>query len=243
MIQAVLFDLDDTLLGNHVDTFVPQYFKLLGAYAAEMLPPDLLVESLLTCTQQTIQNTDPTRTNYEVFWQAFSARTGLDTAVAEPFFNRFYQEVFPQLQAVVTLRPSARPLVQTCIDKGLKVIIATNPLFPRMAIEQRLAWAGVPVNEMHYALVTTMENMHATKPHPEYYREILQRVDCDSDEALMVGDSWRNDIVPAAAVGLCTFWIPTDNTGPPESDLLCGWGALDDLLARIQAGWLAELSG
>ena len=242
MIEAVLFDLDDTLLGNDVDTFVPRYFRLLGAYAAELIPAEQLIPALLVCTRITIQNVDRTRTNDEVFWEAFTARTGLDTAVAEPFFARFYEEVFPQLQAVTVVRPLAPALVQACLDAGLKVVIATNPLFPRAAIEQRLAWAGVPVTQFDYALVTTMENMHATKPHSIYYAEILQCIGCAPDKALMVGDNWQNDIVPAATLGMHTFWMPPTAEPPPDAALLAGWGALDDLYARVQDGWLSALN-
>lgn len=234
MIGAVLFDLDDTLLGNDVDTFVPHYFKLLGAYAAELLPAGEFIQSLLACTEITIQNVDVTRTNYEVFWEAFTARTGLNTAVAESFFTRFYEEIFPQLQAVTQVRPLARPLVQRCFDAGLKVVIATNPLFPRAAIEQRLAWAGVPVSEFDYSLVTTLENMHATKPHSVYYAEILQHIACAPDKVLMVGDSWENDMAPAAAIGMRVFWTPPRAAAPPDPALLTGWGDLDDLHAWLQ---------
>ncbi len=238
MLKAILFDLDDTLLGNHVDTFVPRYFKLLGAYAAELLPAEQLIQALLTCTELTIQNVDGTRSNYDVFWEAFTARTGLNTAVAEPFFARFYEEVFPQLQVVTTVRSSARPLVQQCLNAGLKVVVATNPLFPRVAIEQRLAWAGVPPSEFDFALITTMENMHMTKPHRAYYAEIVRRIGCEPSQALMVGDSWNNDIAPAAALGIHTFWTPPAEDLAPDPALLSGWGSLDDLRVRLQGGWL-----
>lgn len=241
MIQAVLFDLDDTLLGNQVDTFVPHYFGLLGEFAAELLPREQFLQALLTCTQMTIQNTDRALTNYAVFWQAFTAHTGLDARQTEQFFDRFYQELFPQLQDVVQRRPSARPLIQTCFDQGLTVIIATNPLFPRTAIEHRLAWAGVPVHEFPYALVTTMENMHATKPHPAYYTEILERIACAPENALMVGDSWKNDMVPAASLGIHTYWVPPDDQPAPDPTLLAAQGTLEQLHVHIQAGWLAGL--
>lgn len=242
MIEAVLFDLDDTLLGNDMDTFVPGYFKLLSAYAAELLPGIEFIQTLLDCTEITIQNIEETRTNYEVFWEAFTARTGLDTAVAEPFFSRFYEEVFPQLQAVTQVRPLARPLVQSCFDAGLKVVIATNPLFPRAAIEQRLAWAGVPVSDFDYALVTTLENMHATKPQVVYYAEILQHIGCAPDKVLMVGDSWENDIAPAAALGIHTFWTPPLASAPLDPALLSGWGDLEALYKRAQHGLSAFLA-
>jgi FMN phosphatase YigB (HAD superfamily) len=121
------------------------------------------------------------------------------------------------------------------------VVIATNPLFPAAAIEQRLAWAGVPINEFAYSLVTTLENMHTTKPHESYYAEILARIDCPPGMALMVGDSWKNDIIPAAALGMATYWIPPDAEPAPDATLLRGWGTLEALYGQVQAGWLAEL--
>lgn len=236
MIRAVLFDLDDTLLGNKVDTFVPHYFDLLGKFAAQLLPPEQFLKALLACTQITIQDTDRSSTNYDVFWRAFTAHTGLEAALVEAFFDRFYQEQFPLLQRVTQPRPSARLLVQSCFDAGLTVVIATNPLFPRAAIEQRLAWAGVPVHAFPYALVTTMENMHATKPHIAYYTEILERIHCPPEAALMVGDNWESDIVPAAALGMPAFWVPPTSELAPEAGLLAGWGALEQLYERVQGG-------
>jgi FMN phosphatase YigB (HAD superfamily) len=241
MIRAILFDLDDTLLGNHLDTFLPRYFGLLGKYAAELMPREQFIQALLACTELTIKNMDQSLTNYEVFWQAFTAQTGLDGGEMELFFDRFYQELFPQLREVTRVRPSTRPLIQSCFDAGLAVVIATNPLFPRSAIEQRLAWAGVPVNEFDYALVTTMENMHTTKPHTSYYSEILEHIGCSPEAALMVGDNWQNDIVPTAALGMHTFWIPTTAEPAPDASLLTGWGTLDDLHERVRAGWLERI--
>lgn len=57
---------------------------------------------------------------------------------------RFYETEFSQLRAATVMRPAAADLVSTAIDQGCAVVVATNPLFPRTAIEQRLDWAGVP---------------------------------------------------------------------------------------------------
>ena len=51
-------------------------------------------------------------------------------------------------------------------------------MFPHQAVEARLAWAGVPVTEYPYTLVTSYENMHAAKPHQAYYQEILAKIGC-----------------------------------------------------------------
>ncbi|MCA9972228.1 MAG: HAD family hydrolase, partial [Anaerolineales bacterium] len=237
-----LFDLDNTLLGNDMDSFMPGYFDLLGRYAAPVMARGPFLQALLACTQLTLASVDTAVSNQDTFWQAFEQHTGQRRAELEPFFETFYRTQFPQLAALTQRRPTAAALVQHCFDLGLQVVIATNPLFPRVAIEARLAWAGVPVSAFAYDLVTTYENMHSTKPHPAYYEEILQHLGCRPAEALMVGDDWRNDIVPAAAVGLHTYWLPEPDAPPPDAGLVAACGSLDMLLHGIQNGWLAALA-
>jgi ribonucleotide monophosphatase NagD (HAD superfamily) len=118
------------------------------------------------------------------------------------------------------------------------VVVATNPLFPQTAIEQRLLWAGVSVSEYEYALVTTMENMHATKPNESYYQEIADHLKLAPEEMLMVGDSWEYDIFPASALGMKTFWIPPDDQPAEDESLLLGSGSLAVFYEQLQNGLL-----
>lgn len=243
MLKAVLFDLDDTLLGNHMDTFIPRYFALLGQYAEKYMPQDAFLKVLMVATQMMVSNTDSSIANRDVFWQSFHAQTGLDTDEMERYFNEFYRNQFSVLEGVVTRRETAVSLVQLCQQKGYKVVVATNPMFPRPAIEARLAWAGLPVGDYDFDLVTTYEDMHATKPHPGYYEEILARIGVAADEALMVGDDWENDIASAASVGCYTYWLPSNGEQAPKDldfSLATKMGSLDDLYDLLASGWLAN---
>ncbi len=241
MIKAILFDLDDTLLGNKMDSFLPQYFRLLGQHAAALLDKEHFLQHMLLGTRTMIANTDPTRTNREVFWQAFQQGTGLDPAVVEPHFDLFYHEQFPTLQSVTEPMPGAVDLVQWAFAQGLQVVVATNPLFPRRAIEERLRWANLPPSEYPFALVTSYELMHATKPNQAYYQEILAHIGCQAEQALMVGDDWQNDMVPALALGMPSFWLTDGSAEVGDTSQVTGYGSLGDLAARLQAGWLQEI--
>lgn len=226
--ETILFDLDDTLLGNDMERFMPAYFSLLGAYARPVLDRERFMSALLRGTRAMIADTDPAVTNRDAFWTCFEQLTGLDAAETEAFFDRFYQDEFPKLRDVAVPRPVAISLLRYCAENGIQVVIATNPLFPRLAIEHRLQWAGVPVTAFDYALVTSYENMHATKPRPAYYREILAQVGAEAESALMVGDDWEHDVEPAAAVGMDVYWIAPAWAEPPDANLIAGYGSLDD---------------
>ena len=241
MIKAILLDLDDTLLHNNMQDFLPRYFGLLAEFAASSTyeQPNL-VQEMLICTREVLANTDPELTNRQVFWAAFSRRTGLSWERTEAFFARFYQERFGQLQQVTRPVPLASELVQWCQTQGWRVVIATNPLFPATAIEQRLAWAGLPVTAYQFDLVTTFDNMHAAKPQTAYYQEILSHIRCEPGETIMVGDDWGNDIVPASTLGCHTYWITSPETlSPPQPNLATGYGSLSQLVAALRHGWPA----
>lgn len=241
MIQSLLLDLDDTLLGNEVDVFMQGYFSLLSEYAGQLFDSSTFLPQLMQSTRAMIQNTDPNFTNDQVFWQSFEKLTGGKRDELEPFFQVFYEEEFARLRPATQRRPAAATIVRAAREQGLSVVVTTNPLFPRIAIEQRLEWAGIPVDEHDFALVTSYENMHAAKPQPAYYREILATVGAAPARALMVGDDWKNDILPAAAVGLHTFWIAPEEATADDPALISGRGSLDDLAERVAGGWLEQL--
>jgi FMN phosphatase YigB (HAD superfamily) len=245
--KAILFDLDDTLLGNTMETFVLAYFQALTRHVAHLVAPERLIAELMSATNAMQANDGAGPTNEEAFAAAFYPALGYEQDELEPIFDQFYAQEFPKLKSLTQPRPEAPALVKWAFEQGLQVVIATNPLFPRTAIEQRLAWAGVPASEFNYALITSYEEMHATKAHPAYYREILTRINRQPGECLMVGDDRERDIAPAISTGIPAYWIVrAGETLPPlspsetrEDSLLAGQGTLADLLERAQSGMLA----
>jgi FMN phosphatase YigB (HAD superfamily) len=159
----------------------------------------------------------------------------------EPVFERFYAEAFPKLRPLTALRPASSKIVEWAGQRGLQVVIATNPVFPRTAIEQRIEWAGVGVDRFEYARVTSYENSHATKAQPAYYGEILAVLGRRPEECLMVGDNWSWDMVNAAEVGIPGYWIADPSITPPlAGPMLAGQGSLDDFFDTARSGALEE---
>lgn len=244
MLRALLLDLDGTLLDNPMDRFIPAYFQALTRWVANRVPPDALIRELLRATRAMELGDGSGPTNEETFAAHFYPALGVDRAELEPEFRRFYAEAFPSLRVFTRPRPEARPLVEAAFAQGLDVVIATNPVFPRAAIEERLAWAGVGVDSFAYALVTCYEEMHATKSDPAYYREILARIGTSAPGCLMVGDDWQWDMVAAAACGIPGFWV-SDAAAPPAAlpVPLAGRGSLADVLHLLETGTLATVPG
>ena len=204
-LRAVLFDLDDTLLYNDTEgTFLDRYFAALIEYAHGLCSAETLLAALAAGTQAVQASQDPGGpTNEASFGRVFAEQLGRPWEELRTFFARFYEERFPALRIYARAHPDGRRAVQACLTAGYQVVIATNPLFPRRAIEHRLSWAGV--DDLPFALITTYENMHTSKPAPAYYLEIAARIDVAPGACLMVGNDLLRDILPAQQAGMVTY--------------------------------------
>ncbi len=226
MTHALLLDLDDTLLHNSMDDFLPRYFNALMAAMSDWMPPQEFMRALHHATQRMIANTEPTLTNETVFWQAFEPMLPHDRATIEPVLNRFYEETFPSLYEDSEPMAGAREVVEAAKDAGWKVAIATNPVFPLSAIQHRIAWAGL--DEGLFDFVSSYQNMTSTKPHPGYFAQIATALGVPAGQCVMAGNHLSNDLVGAAAVGMRTFWVTTFPIADAEL-LPDAQGSLDDL--------------
>ncbi len=230
MTKTILLDLDETLLGNKMDAFLPPYFDMLTETLADLLQ-GRDIRKLMSGAAKTMQaNDDPTATNHAIFMQDFADRLGHPLDAVLTLLDKMYQEKYPSLQQVTTYRPEAAQLVKLLFLRGYQVIVATNPFYPATAIHQRLQWAGVA--DFPYLLVTHMENSCFAKPNPRYYEEIMAKVNGEPSATWMIGDDVRNDIKPANSLGIRTWWITDVPNVEVEADKQ---GSLQEVLTYFEA--------
>ncbi len=226
MIEALLLDLDGTLLDNDIQAFLQVYLGRLSRAMAPWVAPDVLVPQLLRSTSVMLANQDPARTLHETFAGDFYPALGTTEEALVGRFEDFYRDEFPKLRAQTAHRPAAAVLVQAALASGLRLAVATNPLFPRIAIDHRLAWAGVPSGRYAYDLVTSYETFHSAKPQLAYYGEILGHLGVAASRAAMVGDSPSDDLAPARELGMAVFQVgPSPDPDYPGGSLeqVIGW--------------------
>lgn len=226
-IKAILFDLDGTLLDVDLDKFISQYLNLLAQSVAHIIPPKKFISKILKASKAVEEN-NGRKTNEDVYADLFFPLEGHTKEDIKPFFDKFYEQDFSKLRQYTRRKPEAKAVVQQAFDKGYDVIIATTPLLPATAIEQRLEWAGVA--DFPYRLITTIENSHATKSltHLLYYDQILDKIGYPADACLMVGDEDK-DII-AGRCGMKTFLITDKNKEfSPELPEPTFKGSLSDL--------------
>jgi len=232
---VLLMDLDETLLDNRMESFLPAYLQALSAHLAAHTEPKRMVKTLLAGTEAMARNLRPDRTLQETFDAVFFPVLGLERQAVQPVIDAFYVDEFPKLCQVTRPIAGAVELVNAALERGWQVVIATNPLFPEMAILHRLDWAGLTPALDKLALVSSYQAFHYAKPHPEFVMECLARLGWPEGPVVMVGNDLENDIACAAQAGLASFWITPDGGGSPAGAAATGHGALKDLLPWLDA--------
>jgi len=215
LIKAILFDLDGTLLPLDTDDFLRQYLKAISSSVAHLTDPAKFVQDLVASTNAMIQSTNPYLTNKEVFWNDFLARVDLPEEVLMPVLDDFYAHKFPELALYANPSPLSQEIIEQAAARGFGLVIATNPVFPTEAVQERMRWIGI--DDHPFDLVTTYEVMHFCKPQLAYYEEILTKTGYNAQECLMVGNDAYEDLI-AAKLGMQTFLVEDYLIDRPESD-------------------------
>ncbi len=231
---TLLLDLDDTLLQNSMDSFLPAYLQAWARFVSPHTDPQKFVSNMLSATHYMVENQLPDCTLQDVFNSVFFPAVGIDVNQFQPFQDQFYKELFPNLQNLTNPVPGAVEFVEEALDRGYEIAIATNPLFPLTAIQQRLAWAGLPVEKYPFLLIPSYETFHFAKPNPAYFSELLAQLGWPEGPVVMVGDDLKMDVLCGRQSGLPVFQSIPDGATPPDNlDLPWSCGVLSDLLTWL----------
>lgn len=203
-LRYVLFDLDGTLLPMDQDSFIASYFQLLAShFAPHGYDAEQLVKAIRHGTAAMFKN-DGSCTNETRLWNCFCDHFGPEARNDQPEFEAFYRTDFQSVRHTCGFEPRAAEAIRLVKEKGLIPVLATNPIFPAIATESRMRWAGLQQSD--FALYTTYENSSHCKPNPRYYLDILAQLGASAEECVMVGNDVTEDMV-AQTLGMRVFLL------------------------------------
>ena len=226
--KAILFDLDGTLLPQDQEEFVKYYFKTISARLAPLgYEPERLIKTIWQGTGAMIKN-NGVKSNEQVFWDVFLNEFGSIAEADMAQFDEYYKTDFNLVKEVCGFDEAVPKAIRHLKDDGYRLVVATNPIFPEVAIKSHISWAGLDCND--FELITTYENSYYCKPNPKYYQSILKTIGLAAEDCLMVGNDVSDDMV-AESVGMDTFLI-TRNLINKYNAEISGYqsGDFDDLI-------------
>ncbi|MBQ4515000.1 MAG: HAD family hydrolase [Anaerolineaceae bacterium] len=204
MIKAVFFDLDGTLLPLDQELLIENYFMLLAKKLASFgYEPNTLIKAIKHAAEAMKKN-NGLRTNEAVFWEDYTHSIGDQARTHKSLFTDFYKHEFQKLKEICGYNYKMARIVKAVREKGLQVALATNPVFPAIAQESRMRWAGLEPEDFDF--YTSYENIGFTKPNLGYYRELARRAKVAASECLMIGNDVEDDMV-ADQLGMRVFLL------------------------------------
>ena len=203
--KYIFFDLDCTLYYLDEKNFVPVYFDAIGKKAVEIGYDYETILHAMYDGSVNISNSDGIKTNEQLFWEAFEKITGPLSKEDRAKFDSYYDEKFDALKYMSKRVDGINEVIKSLKEKGYVLVVATNPVLPMIAQSIRMNWAGLNKND--FALITSYEEFHFSKPDPRFYLELVNRFNTKSEDCLMVGNDVRGDIIAAKEAGLHVFLI------------------------------------
>ena len=227
MRHTVFFDLDGTLLPLDMEPFSIAYMAEIKKSGALDAIHKEKGEEIFGYALYAMLSNDGTVRNKDVFFAEISRMSGVMEDELLPWFDRFYQDGFKRVRTHTRTETRVRAVIDTLKEKGYRLVLATNPVFPSIATDQRIAWAGLAPDDFEH--ITYYDNAHWCKPNPQYYQEILDHIGVCADECYMVGNDTTDDM-SALALGFEGFLVIDHLIGDPERIPACMQGDYSALL-------------
>ncbi|MGE4571597.1 MAG: HAD family hydrolase [Candidatus Izemoplasmatales bacterium] len=192
MIENYLFDLDGTLLPLDEDVFLQKYLGLLSKKFIELgYDSKVMIDRLWQGTKAMVNN-NGLYSNEEVFWNIFHPEIEGRQALKIKLEN-FYKNEFSHVFDSTSPNPFSKKIIENLKAKGKRVFLLTNPIFPLVATQRRVEWAGLNIDD--FELVTTYENSAYAKPNIKYYESVLNHYNLDTKYSIMVGNDAYEDMI------------------------------------------------
>lgn len=213
MRNAVLFDLDGTLLPLDMDEFLKLYFaavKKSGFY--DSISKEKGQEIFGAGVKAMLKN-DGSMLNSDVFFKTVESMSGVTQDMLASVQHSFYTNEFKMVRDCARPDKNVPIVIEELKAKGYRLIIATNPLFPRIATDQRIEWAGLSPDDFEY--ITYYDNSKWCKPKHGFYNEILEKCGLDASQCYMIGNDVVEDMT-AVELGFKGFLVLNNVIGDIE---------------------------
>lgn len=191
-IEAVLFDAADTLF-----TTRGSVGEIYGGIAREFGSTAAATDIQAAFVRQFRHSGPLTREHEKEWWKDVVHRVFMDVGMVRDF-DRYFEQVYDTFRGsdAWILFPETREVLTELKGRGLRLGVISN-------FDSRVysVMRSLDILSFFDAVTISSETGYA-KPQPEIFQSALQALNVPADRTLLVGDSLRDDVIAAKAMGI-----------------------------------------
>jgi len=225
--KAIYFDFGGTLMCAESDNIAHLHMmkEVIQKYNLPASPEDMVTKynSFLFTKEMTLRDADPEEKSFtplrESTKKAFKGvLTEYDIQPSKEDFQWFSKLFFENHKKYIKLFPETllilRELKNTDLHMG--IISDIDDDF------QKFQFKVFGISEI-FDSITTSEEVQSYKPESKIFQVALNKARCQGKESIIIGDSYKKDIVGGKNMGMTTIWInkfSEDDADKDEADFV-----------------------
>jgi putative hydrolase of the HAD superfamily len=221
--KVIFFDMNRTLI-DPKQSFRDSFLETLGEYTGRWQHDSFTPENILLSYMEQLQKHRRSKTKASLSPEQIRRKCLAHALQALPFPNKerfvriFWQQTKARQDKSPRLYAEVRETLTHLFEKSYKLAVISNGSKSKQ--EQQLKLLNlhslIPVQHLF-----SSQSGGIRKPNPQLFQHALQAMRISASQAVMVGDSWKNDIMGAVNSGMDAIWLrPShDNKQSPHRKL------------------------
>jgi len=220
MIDAVLFDLGDTIIDFGIGRREAEVLFRQGARLSYQdlstrnhpnLPPfDRYFKVHYRTMQRAYIWSKLSRRDFSYESVLVRSAAKLDMPLTQDDVKRLCHLWYHPISLASNIDAGVGPMLLHLQESGVKMGIVSNTLVPSHCLDQHLSDAGL----LHFFPVRVYSShVRYRKPHPRIFEMALELIGAPASRTLFIGDLLKADIAGAKKAGMHTIWKPARTNG------------------------------
>jgi HAD superfamily hydrolase (TIGR01662 family) len=208
--KVIFFDMNRTLLDPQ-QSFRDSFHETLQEYTGrwqqmDAVTPDKILQAYTEQWQKQRRAKKNAKVPLEQIRLACLAHAfqPLPIPNKERFLRIFWQQTRAKQDQSPRLFKDVRETLEQLNEKSYKLAIISNGSKLKQEQQLKLLRLQSLIPDQH---LFSSQQGGIRKPNPKIFRHALQTLRIPAAQAIMVGDSWNNDIVGAVSSGIDAIWI------------------------------------
>lgn len=209
--KAIFFDFGGTLMDAESDTIahLNMMKDIIQKYNLSACPEDMVTkyDSFLFTKEMTLLDTDPEEKSFtplrESTKRAFRgilSEYNINPSIED--FRWFKEKYFGNHKKYVKLFPKTLEILHKIKNTNLHLGIISDIDDDYQDFQFKIF--GITET---FDSITTSEEVQSYKPESKIFQIALNKASCRGEESIIIGDSYKKDIVGGKNVGMTTIWI------------------------------------